>query len=466
MKICSHACRHHHPSHKGTPKPGASGVGDQYYPSLGNDGYNAQHYDIQLKVDPASNQVQGKSEMRAQATADLNQFNLDFHGTEVKKVSVNGLPALFRRKEDELIINPLLPLAQGEDFSVMVQYEGQPKAKDSLAGPFLVGWKNNGQGVVVDSQPDGAQTWFPVNDHPLDKATYSVQVEVPKPYVVAANGTLLQVEDKGETQNFKFSSRDPMASYLATVNIGNYVRDEQEGPNGIPIRNYYPPELAEKARFDFGRTPEMLGFFQKLFGPYPYENYGVIVVNDPKAVSGAMETQTLSLFEPAMVTGDRANEDVVAHELAHHWFGNLVSVAQWKDLVLHEGFATYCEWLWLEHTEGPEALAKKAGGVRKWLEKQEGITIGAPPPDNIFHSQVYVKGALALHELRLKVGDEAFFEATRSYIERHRGEGNSNVKMSDLRSIMEEKSGQSLEPFFQDWMYTATLPASLANPTA
>lgn len=451
------ACHHQH------SRRASAGMGDLYYPGLGNDGYNARHYDVQLKVNPDSNEVVGHSTMQAQATQDLDQFNLDFHGCQVERVEVNGEPARFTRQEDELIIRPETPLITGQQFAVSVDYSGSPQAKMSVASPSLVGWKNNGFGIVVDSQPDGAQTWLPVNDHPRDKATYSMSVEVPKPFVVAANGTLLQIEDHGSTQTYQFASRDPMASYLATLNVGNYVLHEEQGPNGIPIRNYFPPELADKARFDFGRTGEMMEFFGQLFGPYPFENYGVIVVNDPKAVSGAMETQTLSLFEPAMVTGDRANEDVVAHELAHHWFGNLVSVSQWRDLWLHEGFASYCEWLWLEKTQGAEALESKAAKTREWLAGQPGVTIGEPPPDNIFHTQVYVKGALALHELRRKVGDEAFFSGVRTYLGRHQGEGEANPTVDDFRHAVEESSGQELAGFFQDWLYRADLPA--ASPT-
>lgn len=452
MKV--HACQHHHHH----PARGPAGAGDLYYPGLGNGGYNARHYDLNLKVDPVANQVQGRATMEAAATENLDSFNLDFHGCRVDGVHVNGRPAVFAREDDELVITPSEPLRQGEDFRVAVDYSGSPQAKTSVCSPFLVGWKHSSHGIVVDSQPDGAQTWLPVNDHPRDKATYSMKVEVPKPYVVAANGSLLGVEDHGDTQAFSFATRDPMASYLATVNVGNYVLDQQEGA-AVPIRNYFPPELVEKARYDFGRTPEMMAFFADKFGPYPYENYGVIVVNDPDAVSGAMETQTLSLFEPGLVTGDRANEDVVAHELAHHWFGNLVSVSQWRDLWLHEGFASYAEWLWLEHTEGVEALDQKAAKTREWLSRQPGVTIGAPPQDDLFNGQVYIKGALALHELRRKVGDDSFFEGCRTYLARHAGEGATNPTIEDLQRVMEEKSGQQLGGFFQDWLYTAELPA-------
>ncbi|MCA9796503.1 MAG: M1 family metallopeptidase, partial [Candidatus Eremiobacteraeota bacterium] len=326
----------------GQPRPlrqGSSGLGDAYYPDLGNGGYDALHYDIAMRVEPQTNQVTASSTMTARALEPLDRFNLDLHGLEVDRISIDGQQARFERQEDELIITPATPLAEGETFDVKVDYHGRPQAMASQAGGFLVGWKNRGQGIVADSQPDGSHTWFPCNDHPLDKATYSLSVDVPKPYVVAANGNPQGVDDLGERQVFHWNTRDPLASYLATVNVGDYVQDLQVSPGGVSIRNYFPPELVERARFDFARTPEMVDFFSGLFGPYPFETYGVVVVNDPRAVEGAMETQTLSLFMPSLVTGDRRYEDVAAHELAHHWFGNQATVAQWKDLWLHEGFA-------------------------------------------------------------------------------------------------------------------------------
>lgn len=446
------------PPKDGPPQSELAGIGDEYYPGLGNRGYDAEHYDVSLKVKPSTNDVVGHTEMSAVATQDLDHFHLDFSGPEIGKLTVNGKPAQFRREDSELIVTPKDPISAKQKFEVEVDYEGKPQAKPSVAGNFTVGWKNNGKGVVVDSQPDGGQTWIPCNDHPLDKATYTYHVEVPKPFVVAANGTLVQLEDKGETQVYHWDAKDPLASYLATVNIGDYQVEHQTGPNGLPIRNYFPPELAKDASYDFGRTPEMIDVFSKLFGPYPFETYGVVVVNDPRAVSGAMEMQTMSLFEPSLVTGDRSNEDVVAHELAHHWFGNLASTAQWKDLWLHEGFASYAEWLWLEHNEGKEALDEHAKKVHSRLAWRPGIKVGEPPKDDLFHEQVYLKGALALHALRREIGDQAFFKGMRSYLHDHAGERDKNALISDFREAVEISSGRDLVGFFDKWLYQTKLP--------
>ena len=171
-----------------------------------------------------------------------------------------------------------------------------------------------------------------------------------------------------------------------------------------------------------------------------------------------METQTLSLFMPSLVTGDRRYEDVAAHELAHHWFGNQATVAQWKDLWLHEGFATLCEWLWLEHTEGAEALEREVSRTHSRLSHTRGIAISAPPANDLFNGQVYLKGGLALHALRRELGDETFFKGVRSYLVRHTGQFEKNATSQSFQAVMEEAAGHSLQPFFEAWVYGEELP--------
>lgn len=451
--------------------PGRPGLGDSYFPSLGNGGYDARHYDVNLKIDVDENRVQGRCRVDATALEDLSSLNLDFHGLQVDQVTVNQKPALFKRQDNELTITPAEPLAAQEAFQVEVTYHGRPEARLSDAGPFLTGWKYYGTGLTADSEPDGTQTWFPCNDHPRDKATHSFTVQVPSDYVVAANGTLAEIRPEGELTTYRWESRDPMASYLATLNVGDYVREEQTGPNGLPIRNFYAPEIAPEAAYDLERTPEMIGLFNRLFGPYPFQAYGVVVVDDRNSVQGAMETQTLSLFEPGFITGDRRFEDVVAHELAHQWFGNAVSADEWKDIWLNEGFATYAEWLWLEHTQGTDALEARATEVYDSLKEGRGVAfehpthrgagrrelipIGNPPPDDLFDGQVYNRGGLTLHSLRRKIGDEAFFAGLQAHVAAHKG---GTATTADFIATMEAASGQDLQEFFDQWLYRAELP--------
>ena len=456
--------------------PGADGLGDPYYPQLGNGGYDAQHYAVKLLVDMVTNRITGTMTMRAVATQDLSAFNLDFSSLTISQVSFDGEPAHYEETQRELgsgqtrelTIFPIEGLRDGEVFTLSVSYSGIPRPIRSEAAPFPVGWTRYESGVYVASEPDGAASWYPVNDHPLDKATYSFEITVPEPYVVAANGLLREVVDHGETSTFVWEASDPLPSYLATVNIAEYVIFREEGPNGLPIRNFFPATLAEDAVYDFGRTAEMIKLFSDLFGPYPFEAYGAATIGDAPF---ALETQTLSIFGEGVISGQRDSERIVAHELAHQWFGDSVSPTHWEDIWLNEGFATYAEFLWLEHSEGKEvsdtrlrALFDVVSGNQWEDESLEEIRDrlareipppGVPPTDDLFNRGVYFRGGMTLHALRVRVGDEAFFDTLRTFHERYR---HGNASTADFIGVAEQVSGQDLDAFFAGWLYALQVP--------
>jgi aminopeptidase N len=528
---------------------GSEGVGDPYYPTLGNGGYDVTRYTLDLTVDVEENLIDGDVLIDALATQDLDQFNLDFTDLDIAEVLVNDTPADFSfstgdadtaltgesYRRGELVITPEPPLAEGERFSVRVLYSGEPQGS----------WYNYRDGILVANEPSGSSGWYPVNEHPLDKALYTIRVTVAKPYVVAANGFLLETIDNGETQTFVFDSDSPMASYLITIGISNFEILTAESSSGIPIRDYFDADLPDSVVQDFARTPEMIDFFETVFGPYPFDVYGVVVHDT--SLGFALETQTLSVFGSGF-TG----EYVTAHELAHQWFGNSVSVAGWQHIWLNEGFATYAEILWQEHSRGREdseerirSIYRNVAGADTFFftrtdlaetfgrmplddltltpaQAEEGLTalldesleaeeldavlaalpsepfqgdalvgviedasfanitvtadgiddfltavgledfarqaltrIGDPSPENLFAGQVYGRGALTLHALRLEIGDEAFFETLRTYTKRY---FNSNATTDDFISVAEEISGQQLDAFFQAWLFDLAVP--------
>ncbi len=351
------------------PQPGEEGIGDPFFPQLGNGGYDALHYTLDLSVDVASNTIIGTTTMEAQATEALSAFNLDFVGLTVDEIQVDDVPADYSRHERELTIIPSQPLLNGEIFTVIVSYSGVPG--EGVPGEFPtedIGWINYEDGVVVISEPTGAAAWYPVNDHPLDKATYTLRIAVPDPYMAVANGLWQETVETDGATTYVWESSYPMASYLVTVNVAELVTQTEEGPEGLPIRNFFPPHLAEEAAEVFGRQAEMIEFFSEIFGPYPFEAYGVVLTDVDWG--GALETQTLSVFDRGILDEDDAeelespmgllteatSEEIVAHELAHQWFGDSVSLETWQDIWLKEGSATYASWLWFEHSAGPEVL--------------------------------------------------------------------------------------------------------------
>jgi aminopeptidase N len=438
---------------------GLAGAGDPYFPQAGNSGYDVSSYDISLVVDPASGRIEGSVVILSRATQDLQSFNLDLRGLEIGGVKVDGAEAKYRREGQELIISCPEPVGVGATFSAEVSYSGIPvqlKDVESLS----VGWQHVGDVIYTLDEPQGAATWFPVNDHPSDKATYLFRITVPKPYVAAANGVLVDTVAQGAGQTFVWEMRQPLASYLAGVNVGKYTLQESTAPNGVAIRNYFAPELAAQAATAFARTGEILAYYSDLFGPYPFDAYGVLV---PDVETGtAMENQTLSLFgrdllEQSM-SGDVAGPIYLAHELAHQWFGDSVTIEQWKDIWLNEGFATYASWLWLEHDRGPGMLTAM---VEQSLDMLRGDTQppGDPGPDELFGESVYQRGALTLHALRLTVGDEVFFSILREWALRYRYQ---NASTEDFVALTQEMAREvpaaDLAGLLDAWLYEDEMP--------
>ena len=305
------------------------------------------------------------------------------------------------------------------------------------------------------NEPEGASTWYPVNDHPSDKATYTFHVTVPDGFSVIANGNLVRQVPAGTGQTtWTYEAKDPIASYLTQVAIGDYRLTTEPGPNGITIRNAFASPLADDAAIDFSRTNEMLELFTADFGPYPFDVYGALVVNEQKGA--ALETQTLSSFDATFVDGTVDGDEVAAHELAHQWFGDSVALSSWKDVWLNEGFATYAEWLWSEHVDGTP-VAETAAHVHEQLVGSPSSTLaGDPGVDHLFDAAVYLRGALTLQALRLTVGDDAFFTTLRTYASRFAGK---NVTTDDFIQVANEVEGRDLQGLFDLWLYREELPA-------
>jgi aminopeptidase N len=439
---------------------GSPGVGDSLYPGFGNGGYDVQHYALEITYAPDDGSIMGVTTIEANATESLSSFNLDLIGFEVEAVLVNDTTADFSRDGQELTVTPAAPLEADTAFTVLVRYAGVPEEVTSVALPVLTGWipydGENCGCVFVLSEPDGAAQFFPVNDHPLDKATYTLSVTVPKPLEVAMNGVVQAVIDGGDSTTTVTEVTSPMASYLVTINIADFDLVEEEGASGVPIRNYFEVGVSDEQRAYFDRQDEMISYFETLFGDYPFDTYGSVVVNTD--AGSALETQTLSIFGVDMLPVDDPFYAVstVAHELAHQWFGDSVSVADWRDIWLNEGFATYAEGLWVEHDDGSEGLESWVRDLYDYVASDDtSVPPGSPAADDLFNGGVYYRGGLVLHALRLEVDDDAFFDILRTWAERYK---DSNATTADFIALSEEVSGADLAAFFDAWLYEKALP--------
>ena len=445
-----------------SPLAGSADIGDPYFPKMGNGGYDVLRYQIDLDVEPVSGSLKGSTTLQARALQDLDSFHLDFDGLKVDAVSIGGETSKFERKGGELVVRSPRRLVKGETFAVLVTYHGTPENQTD-AENIPIGWHHEGGMVYTLDEPQGAATWFPANDDPSDKATYGFRITVPQPYMATANGVLSGVDSAGAERTYVWEMRQPLASYLAAVTVGKYVTEEKTLADGVVIRNYFASELAPAAEAVFADTGDALSFFENTFGPYPFDTYGAVVPN--AATSTAMENQTLSLFGSDVLEkmADPGEAEVyLSHELAHQWFGDSVTISRWQDIWLNEGFATYASWLWLGHKFGAAAFDSQVKQSYQDLAKTEEVTLGDPGPKHLFASTVYDRGALALHALRLRVGDDAFFTILRTWAERYEY---GNVRTADFLALADGVAAKSgvgasvASALLQDWLYGAKLPA-------
>ncbi|WP_262283116.1 M1 family metallopeptidase [Micromonospora sp. MA102] len=433
-------------------RPGAADAGDPYVPGSGNGGYDVGHYALKVRYDPADDRLAGEAVLTATATMALSRFQLDLAGLTVDRVRVDGAPAKHRRDGAELIVTPPHGLPAGQRFTVEVTYGGVPEPLPSTElGDG--GFQATGDGAIALGQPESASTWYPVNDHPSDKATYEIEVTVPAGLAALSNGVPKGSESSGGWTTWRWSEGAPMASYLSTLVIGDYrVRTGTHA--GKPIVTAVAGKLPADgpAAASVARTGEIADFLAGRFGPYPFDAYGGIVVADDR-IRYALETQSRPVYGPGFFRGAGPNTEVVAHELAHQWFGDSVSVARWSDLWLNEGFATYAEWLWAEHDGGrtvERAFADRYA-VTDWSRPSVD-----PGRAAMFGDAVYQRGALAVHALRRAVGDATFFRVLRGWLAERR---NGTATTADFIGYAERTAGKPLRPLFDAWLIGASRPA-------
>jgi aminopeptidase N len=430
--------------------PGSPGVGDDYFPLAGNGGYDVRHYSLNIRYTPDTRAFVGVAVIDARSVRSLSSFNLDLRGFTVRSVTVDGRAAAFDRDGQELTISPRHSLSRGERFTVVVSYDGTTGRPEDNTG-VLYGWVSMPDGAFVANEPEGASTWYPVNDHPTDKATYDFRITVPAGKTAVANGELVGRHTRAGWTTFVWRATDPMASYLSMAAVGDYDLRFSRGPRGLPIIDAVDRDLGPEADDGLTRTNEMIKFFSESFGPYPFTSYGAVIDDDEDA-GYALENQTRPIYSGA------PDESTVAHELAHMWFGDSVSPRRWQEIWLNEGFATYCEWLWEEHTGGStpaeqfDALYARPETAGFWNPPP-----GAPGAENLFAGSVYLRGAMTLQALREKIGDRDFTALLRAWYSRNR---NDTVDTADLIALAERISRTDLDPFFQVWLYQPGKPQS------
>ncbi|RFA19488.1 hypothetical protein B7R25_11625 [Subtercola boreus] len=493
-------------------QPGAAGIGDAYFPLDGNGGYDVTHYALDLAYEPTSHVLSGTTTVTATATQNLSAYNLDFDtrasdgsggyidDIAISAITVDGLPATWSLAtteisdatgqpleagstdgtatppRTELTVIPPAGIATGATITTAVTYAGVPVTIADAFGP--AGVFRTDDGAVVVGQPRVAATWFPSNDHPSDKATFSTRMTVPTGLQVIGNGRLASETASGASTVWDWEMDQPMATYLATATVGDYtITEHDEG--GISYYNAVAPALFDKkldggssvgdvATKIFNDEPEVISFLSESFGAYPFSEAGGIAIADfgptpDDVLPYALENQTRPIY-PSWAFGADADAGTVVHELAHQWFGDSVSMQRWSDIWLNEGFATYAEWLWAEHQGGDTtqqafeaAYANPTGSDDPADDAAFWATAPADPGSaGIFDGAVYTRGAMTLQTLRTEVGDTAFFTILKGWASAHAG---GSATTAEFVAYASSVAGTDLGAFFDTWLYEPSKPS-------
>ncbi len=438
---------------------GAGGVGDSFFPKSGNGGYDVNFYDVRLRYNPQNNTFQKGT--RTSVTAEVTQpsgflssFHLDYRGPRITKLEVNDAPAEFERKGQELIIEPDDLLGLGEEFVVDVSYRGEPPEVTDPDGS-TEGWIRTNDGASVVGEPRGTPAWMPANDHPTDKADFEISVRVPRGYKAVSNGILESVtrSESPARSTFHWSSEEEMATYLATATVGRFRTESEEGP---PFE-YYAVDKKASGEGDLDRTADTVDVLDDILAPYPYSAIGGII--DRGGLGYALELQTRPIYPGAPGAG------LVAHEMAHQWFGNSTSPADWSEIWLNEGFATWANWWWTE-SEGGDTVAER---LIETCSNPASSGVWNPPPGSVpnpavmFNSGVYTRGAAALQSLRELIGDTDFFAIL---LEWSGHDPNSAVTTADFISLVKAEttiSDAAIDAHFEDWVFDEGKPEGCAG---
>ena len=441
------------------PVPGSPGAGDVYYPDYGNGGYDVGHYDIRLRYYPDTDRLTGTTTITATATQDLSAFDLDFV-LATRSVRVNNRAAGFARQGDhELVVTPARAVAEGDPLTIVVQYDDVPS---SVVASGFTSWNRTDDGALAVNEPEISWWWYPSNDHPSDKATFDVSVLVPAGVEAISNGvpTRWAQPELSGWDRWSWRQGRPQATYLTFLAIGDFDTYQDTSADGSPIITAYnkrlDPVTAAAARSSVERTDEVLDWEAGLFGPYPFDARGGVVTGAGDQ-GFALENQTRPVYDGRSFTRG-SNDSLIVHELAHQWFGDAVSVGQWRDIWLNEGFASYAQWLWSEE-QGEGTAAEIAAYVYSEVYPAGDpfwqVLPGDPGATRLFDDAVYDRGALTLHYLRELVGDDDFFAILRAWVTTHRyGDGTT----PEFQALAEQISGTDLDAFFQTWLYTPGRP--------
>jgi aminopeptidase N len=418
-----------------------------------------EHIALRISLDLEAKTVAGEVRLSFQVIApDTQWIELDAVELAIHAVAVGGAPLEHRHDGKKLRIKLLAPQPAGTRLHLDIDYSGAPRRGLYFIAPDE-GYPKKGTQVWSQGQDEDSRYWFPCFDAPHEKSTSEVEVTIPAHLFAVSNGQLVSDRVDGDQRTLHWRLDEPHSCYLVTLAVGDFAVIERRWRD-VPVVYYAERGKEAAAERTLARTPQMLELFSRLFGvEYPYGSYAQVFVSD--FIFGGMENTSASTLTDTVLIDERAGLDydidaLVAHELAHQWFGDLVTCRDWGEGWLNEGFATYSEYLWREHYEGRDAADLE---LEDWAEAYFGEDAGRyrrtiavkhyDEPIDVFDHHLYDKGGRVLHMLRHQLGDDAFFRSLRHYLTKHR---HGAVESRDLARAIEEATGKVMDGFFSQWV--------------
>jgi aminopeptidase N len=417
--------------------------------------FDVLHYEFEWDLDFDTQWIEGIARVKVRSLDNLDRITLHLADSMVVSgIMQDQTPISFTHQNDMLDIYPRQILSPAEEITVTISYSGSPRSG--------LNFSYHGESPIIWSldEPIGAREWFPCYDVPSDKATVKMHITVPANMVVASNGDLVDViSNPDNTQTYTWEENYPISTYLVSIAASNYATFADvyvTGEKTMEVLYYAYPEHLSLAQEDFSVTISMMEFYADVFGEYPFleEKYGMAVIPG----STSMEHQTCTSLAERLITGTHQYDYIIAHELAHQWWGDLVSPEDWADIWLNEGFATYSDALWHEYLYGSEGLKSRMSTMREiYFTRHEGEdhAIYDPPPGHLFCTIEYQKAAWVLHMLRFVVGEDHFWNILKEYAQLY---AFANASTEDFQAVCEQISGVDLDWFFDQWIYSAGYP--------
>jgi aminopeptidase N len=433
---------------------GPSHAGAQTTPK---DVWDVLHYDFHLNLSDNSDTIKGLANIRVKILEKKQDFGLDLtsidekgNGMRVLQVSEGGMPINFRQEGEKLWVSP----QQSGERTIQIQYLGVPSD-----GLIITKLNSGGKTFFGDNWPNRAHHYLPCVDHPSDKATVSFSVTAPSRYQVVSNG--LQVSDSlgpHDTRTTRYVASTVLPTKVMVVGVGQFAVKQFDHSGKVPVSAWIFPEQAENGFREYSKAVPVLAFFEKWIAPFPFEKLANV---QSRTRFGGMENAGCIFYHENSARGDGSSEALIAHEIAHQWFGNTVTESDWKHLWLSEGFATYLTHFYIEMTYGKEAMLKRLRKdretIRMFPPTYERPVVDSLEKDymNLLSPNSYEKGSWVLHMLRQEVGDSTFFQILRSFYDTHRFQ---NATTGDFRRAAEVISGKSLGTFFDQWLHRPAHP--------